>query len=147
MLAKVVVLAALVAVVSASIPITRLTRPISLPQRLAAIRGTISHSECVPCEEAMGTAIHTGAEAGQQIASDDALFIVCNNALPTLSQFVSGWMGEWMFKICPSLNEKYATAPFLQYVFVTFGQVWLERRAVRHCRLPYHDRRWRSPAA
>ena len=40
MLAKVVVLAALVAVVSASIPITRLTRPISLPQRLAAIRGT-----------------------------------------------------------------------------------------------------------
>ena len=74
MLAKVVVLAALVAVVSASIPITRHTRPISLPQRLAAIRGTISHSECVPCEEAMGTAIHTGAEAGQQIAHVTTLF-------------------------------------------------------------------------
>jgi hypothetical protein len=104
MLAKAVVLAALVAVVSASIPITS---PISLAQRLASIQGSISHSDCVPCEEAMGHAIHTAAEAGQQNAHLMLFYFFLNNALPALPQFVSGWMGEWMDKICPYLNEKY----------------------------------------
>jgi hypothetical protein len=34
-------------------------------------------------------------------------FFSRNNALHALPQFVSGWMGEWMDKICPYLNEKY----------------------------------------
>jgi hypothetical protein len=100
MLAKVVVLAALIAAVSASIPITS----ISLPHRIAAIQGSISNSECVPCEEAMSHAIHTAAEAGNLFSP-----FFCMFPLSALSQFISGWMGEWMFKICPYLNEKYAT--------------------------------------
>lgn len=96
MLAKAVVLAALVAVVSASIPITS---PISLAQRLTAIQGSISHSDCVPCEEAMGHAIHTAAEAGQsaKCASHALLFslgtmrcMLCLN----LSQV--GWENGWI---------------------------------------------------
>ena len=62
MLAKILLVAALVAVASASVPI--ISTSLSMPQRIAALKGTISHNECVPCEEAMGHAIHTAAEAG-----------------------------------------------------------------------------------
>ena len=62
MLAKILVVAALAAVVTASIPI--ITPALSLPQRLAAVQGSVSKLQCVPCEEAMGHAIHTAAEAG-----------------------------------------------------------------------------------
>jgi hypothetical protein len=59
MLAKILIVAALAAVAAASIPIT--TKSLSMTQRIAALQGT---KECVPCEEAMGHAIHTAAEAG-----------------------------------------------------------------------------------
>jgi hypothetical protein len=60
MLFKSLVFVVLAAFVAASPPISS---P-SLPQRLTAIQGEVSLSECVPCEEAMGTAIHTAAESG-----------------------------------------------------------------------------------
>jgi len=79
MFAKIILVAALAAVATASVPI--ITSSLSMPQRIAALQGTISHDECVPCAEAMGHAIHTAAEAG--------------------------WMGAWMDKICPYLQQKY----------------------------------------
>jgi hypothetical protein len=69
-----------------------------MPQRIAALKGTISHDECVPCEEAMGHAIHTAAEAGS------ARLRVCERHVflfPALTRIVKGWMGTWMDKICP----------------------------------------------
>ena len=57
---KLIVVAALAAAVYGSPSISSL----SLAQRLSAIQNTVSISECVPCEEAMGTAIHTGADSG-----------------------------------------------------------------------------------
>ena len=62
MFAKIILVAALAAVATASVPI--ITSSLSMPQRIAALQGTISHDECVPCAEAMGHAIHTAAEAG-----------------------------------------------------------------------------------
>ena len=62
MLAKILVVAALAAVAAASIPIN--AKSLSMTQRIAALQGTMSSKECVPCEEAMGHAIHTAAEAG-----------------------------------------------------------------------------------
>ena len=62
MFAKIILVAALAAVATASVPI--ITSSLSMPQRIASLQGTISHDECVPCAEAMGHAIHTAAEAG-----------------------------------------------------------------------------------
>ena len=62
MFAKILIVAALAAAAAASIPIT--TNSLSMQQRIAALQGTIASKECVPCEEAMGHAIHTAAEAG-----------------------------------------------------------------------------------
>ena len=70
MLAKILVVAALAAVVTASIPI--ITPALSLPQRLAAIQGSVSKMECVPCEDAMSEAIHEGFESGSFTACRQA---------------------------------------------------------------------------
>ncbi len=65
MFIRVLVIAALAAAASASIPI--MTNSLTMTQRIAALQGTMSSKECVPCEEAMGHAIHTAAEAGLSV--------------------------------------------------------------------------------
>jgi len=71
MLAKILIVAALAAVVAASIPI--ITPALSLPQRLAAARSSVSKLECVPCADAMSEAIHEGFESGLSMACRQAL--------------------------------------------------------------------------
>lgn len=98
MFAKIILVAALAAVATASVPI--ITSSLSMPQRIAALQGTISHDECVPCAEAMGHAIHTAAEAGLAHLSPP-LSEVFLFKLPMVTRAVKGWMGAWMDKICP----------------------------------------------
>jgi hypothetical protein len=90
MFAKVFVVAALACVASASIPI--MTNPLSMTQRIAALQGTMSSKECVPCEEAMGHAIHTAAEAGLS-----ARFCPLNLPLHYLLKLLQqvGWVPGW----------------------------------------------------